>query len=160
MERLLPALGLTAAVFIADQLTKNWVLFGTDASSQPIAATPFLNIVLVWNRGISYGLFQTGGAGRWILVALTLAGTLALLVWLVRARHTLVRFSLGAIVGGALGNLVDRVAYGAVVDFIQLHANGFSWYVFNIADAAIVLGVIGLLVDGLFGRGGKTPSKT
>ncbi|MEM8664965.1 MAG: signal peptidase II [Pseudomonadota bacterium] len=146
-----PALIMLGAIFVADQLTKLWILHRVDFSAGPIEALPFLNFTLVWNRGISYGLFQTEGMGRWVLVGLTVAGTVALSVWLARARHRLVRFSLAAIVGGALGNLVDRVAYGAVVDFVHLHAAGYSWYVFNIADAAIVIGVLGLLWDSFFG---------
>lgn len=154
--RLTAPLALIAAIFISDQLTKLWVLHGADFSNGPIPALPFMDITLVWNRGISYGLFQTDGLGRWVLVAVTVAGTAALTVWLLRARHKVVRFALAAIVGGAVGNLVDRVAYGAVVDFVHLHAYGWSWYVFNIADAAIVIGVLVLLWDSFFGASAKT----
>ncbi|MEM8553165.1 MAG: signal peptidase II [Pseudomonadota bacterium] len=150
-RRLTAPLTVLVAIFVADQITKLWVLHGADFSAGPIPALPFMDITLVWNRGISYGLFQTEGVGRWVLVGVTMAGTGALTVWLLRTRHTLLRFALAAIVGGAAGNLVDRVAYGAVVDFVHLHAYGWSWYVFNIADAAIVMGVLVLLWDSLFG---------
>lgn len=147
--------GLAAAVFVLDQATKLWVL-SLDFAAGPLRVAPFLDITLVWNRGISYGLLQQDGVGRWILVAGTVVAAVALAVWLWRAERSAVQFGLGAIVGGALGNLVDRVAYGAVVDFVHLHIGRFSWYVFNVADAAIVLGVLALLLDGLRGRTGRT----
>ena len=142
------ALGLLAAILVADQLTKLWVLHSGVLAAGPRRVLPFLDITLVWNRGISYGLFQTDGTGRWILVGATVVATVALAFWFARARHTLVVYGLAAILGGAVGNLIDRVAYGAVVDFVHLHAGGYSWYVFNIADAAIVFGVAALLIDG------------
>jgi len=149
------SLALLAAVFVVDQATKLWVLHLADFSAGPIAFGPFVDITLVWNRGISYGLLQAEGTGRWLLVAFTAAGAAALAIWLARARHTMVCLALGAIIGGALGNLVDRIAYGAVVDFVQIHGAGYSWYVFNVADAAIVVGVGILLLDGLTARGDR-----
>lgn len=139
---------LAAAIFIADQATKLWVLHGLRLEDGPITVTPFLDFVLVRNRGISYGLLQQEGLGRWLLVAITIAASVALAVWLVRSQRRLIALAVGTILGGALGNLVDRVAYGAVVDFVHLHYGTFSWYVFNIADAAIVIGVVLLLLDG------------
>lgn len=139
---------LAALIFIADQATKLWVLRGLRLGEGPIEVTPFLEFILVWNRGISYGLLQQEGLGRWLLVAVTVAASVALGVWLARSQRRLVALAVGGILGGALGNLVDRVAYGAVVDFVHLHAGSFSWYVFNVADAAIVIGVVLLLVDG------------
>lgn len=142
-------LAVLLAVFALDQLTKLWVLHVLDLAAGPREVLPFMELTLVWNRGISYGLFQTEGAGRWLLVAFTVAASIALGIWLARARYPLVCVALGLILGGAVGNLVDRVAYGAVVDFVHLHAGRFSWYVFNIADAAIVVGVVFLLFDSL-----------
>lgn len=143
------ALGLLVAVivFVADQATKLWILHGLVVSvGDVIPVTPFLNLVLVWNRGISYGLMQQeADLGRWGLVFLTAVAVVLLSVWLARARGRLTAASVGLVLGGAAGNLVDRVVYGAVVDFVHLHAGDLSWYVFNIADAAIVAGVIGLL---------------
>ena len=153
---------LTAgATLLLDQATKLGLLFGTDlALSQPLRLAPFAELVVVWNRGVSYGLFQQDGAlGRWALVALSLAASLGLGLWMARAGSRLLAVALGLILGGALGNAVDRAAYGAVFDFVHLFAGGYSWYIFNIADAAIVAGVVALLGDGLRGsRDGRTPA--
>ena len=145
------AAALVVLVFAADQASKAWVLHKADFANGPISVAPFLNIVLVWNRGISYGLFQQDGPGRWLLVALTAAVALGLCVWLWRTGAGLVRVALALVVAGAAGNLVDRIIYGAVVDFVHLAYAGFSWYVFNVADAAIVAGVGLLLWDSLSG---------
>ncbi len=134
------------------------MLHRADFSEGPIAVLPFMDITLVWNRGISYGMFQAEGWGRWLLVALTVAGIIGLSVWLMRARAPLVALGVGIILGGAVGNLIDRVAYGAVVDFVHLNAGGYSWYVFNIADAAIVIGVVFLLWDAFIAKKPQTPS--
>lgn len=137
--------------FALDQASKLGLYFGTDlVLSQPWRLGPFADFVVVWNRGVSYGLFQQeGGLGRWLLVALSLAAALGLGVWMLRSHSRLLAVALGLIVGGALGNAVDRAAYGAVFDFVHLHAGGWSWYVFNVADAAIVAGVVGLVLDSL-----------
>jgi len=104
--------------------------------------------MVVWNRGISYGLFQQHTEiGRWILTLISVAAAVALSVWIRRTASWWLAASLALIIGGALGNAIDRVAYGAVFDFIHFHVGSFSWYVFNVADAAIVAGVIGLLYD-------------
>ncbi|MGU3536534.1 signal peptidase II [Methylobacterium sp. A54F] len=139
------------ATLVLDQASKLWLYFGTDlVLTQPWRIGPFLDIVVVWNRGVSYGLFQQeGGLGRWLLVALSLAASLGLWLWMRRARTRLLGLALGLIVGGALGNAVDRAAYGAVFDFVHLHAGTWSWYVFNVADAAIVAGVVGLILDSI-----------
>lgn len=145
--------GLLALVLtlILDQATKLGLYFGTDlVLTQPWRLAPFADLVVVWNRGVSYGLFQQeGGVGRWLLVVLSLAAALGLGIWMRRASSRLLGIALGLIVGGALGNAIDRAAYGAVFDFVHLHAGGWSWYVFNVADAAIVAGVIGLILDSL-----------
>ena len=143
----LAALGTLAL----DQGTKLCALFAYDLPlREPVALAPFLDLVVVWNRGISYGLLQQGSElGRWGLVALSVAASIALSVWMARAGTALLAVSLGLIVGGAVGNAIDRAAYGAVFDFIHLHAGRFSWYVFNVADAAIVAGVVGLVLDSL-----------
>jgi signal peptidase II len=115
---------------------------------EPVRLTPFLDLIVVWNRGISYGLFQQHtDLGRWILVAVSLVAAAALTIWIRRTRGKLLAASLGLIVGGAIGNVIDRLAYGAVFDFIHIHVGSFSWYVFNVVDAAIVAGVVGLLYD-------------
>ena len=107
---------------------------------------PFFDLVLVWNRGVSYGWFaQHTAFGRFGLVALSLVASLALWIWLARTERPLTAAAIGLVIGGALGNALDRVIYGAVADFFLLHWRGFDWYVFNIADLAIVAGV-GLLL--------------
>ena len=145
--------GLLAALatLLLDQASKLWLYFGTDlVMTQPWRLAPFADFVVVWNRGVSYGLFQQeGGLGRWILVAVSLVAAVGLSVWMVRAGSRLLAVALGLIVGGALGNAIDRAAYGAVFDFVHLHAGRWSWYVFNVADAAIVAGVVGLILDSL-----------
>ncbi|MDP4024225.1 signal peptidase II [Methylobacterium sp. NEAU 140] len=149
--------GLTALLLtlLLDQASKLWLYFGTDlVLTQPWRLAPFADFVVVWNRGVSYGLLQQeGDLGRWLLVAVSLAAALGLGIWMIRAGTRLLAVALGLIVGGALGNAIDRAAYGAVFDFVHLHAFGWSWYVFNVADAAIVAGVVGLVLDSLRGAG-------
>ena len=116
-----------------------------------VAVTPFLDLVFVKNIGISYSMFdQESYAGQIMLAAFGVAAAIALWIWLARgATGRLLAVSLGLIMGGAIGNAIDRVVLGGVADFFSLHAFGFYWYVFNIADVAIVAGVIGLLYDSL-----------
>ena len=144
-------LGLLAlvATLVLDQLSKLSLYLGTDlVMTQPWRLGPYAELVVVWNKGVSYGLFQQeGGVGRWVLVAVSLAAATGLSVWMTRAGSRLLATALGLIAGGALGNAIDRAAYGAVFDFVHLHAGAWSWYVFNIADAAIVAGVVGLILD-------------
>jgi signal peptidase II len=145
------------AVFALDQASKFAILHGFGAAGQPPRSlTPFLDLVLVLNPGISFSLFpQDTSAGISLLLGFTLVATVLLGVWLWFARSPLVGLGLGAIIGGALGNGCDRLAYGAVVDFLDLHAFGRHFFVFNVADAAINIGVALLLFDGLFGRSGE-----
>jgi signal peptidase II len=115
-----------------------------------IEVTPFFDLVLAMNKGISYGLFQQDGSiGRWLLVMVNLAAIGLFTFWLFRVNGRLMAAALGLLIGGALGNAIDRAIYGAVVDFALLHWGAWRWYVFNLADAAIVAGVIGLLYDAL-----------
>jgi len=154
-------LGVTVAIvtLIADQLCKFWMIYGYQITQKgKVTLTPFFDLVMVWNEGISYGLLPQGSPlGQGILIGIALAATAALLVWLARATSALAAVSIGLIVGGALGNAIDRVLYGAVADFFSLHAFGFYWYIFNLADAAIVAGVAGLLYETLV-RGHKKVS--
>ena len=148
-------LGLTIAIAAAviDQITKLWMLFAFELGSRGIVTlTPFLDLVLTWNTGISYGLFrQEGALGQWALLALTAIAVALLWIWLSRSATRLTAVALGLIIGGAIGNAIDRMAYGAVADFVLFHVTtasfSFKWYVFNVADAAIVAGVIGLLYE-------------
>jgi signal peptidase II len=159
-------LGLIVAgvVCALDQVLKLWVLFGFDLGRRGLVRVlPGFDLVLTWNTGISYGLFpQSGDLGRWLLVGIKLGAAILLTIWLTRTRDRLTALALGLIIGGALGNAIDRIAYGAVADFILLYVATttwrFDWYVFNLADAAIVAGVIGLLYESLFqDRAAKAP---
>ncbi len=153
-------LGVTLAALVLDQLTKWWMIHVYDLPERGrVEVTPFLDLVMLWNPGISYGLFvQDTELGRNMLIAFALVTAAALIVWIARTHNRLLAVSLALIAGGALGNAIDRMIYGAVADFVSLHAYGFYWYVFNVADAAIVLGVAGLLYDTLF-QGHKIDAK-
>jgi signal peptidase II len=143
------ALGLSfaALVLIADQATKMVVLANLEG---PVEVTPFFNLVRVWNTGVSFGLFGSAGASAaWVLSGLALAVVIGLTVWLSRTAEKPAAIGLGLVIGGALGNVVDRIRFGAVFDFLDFHAFGVHWPAFNIADAAIVVGAAVLLVDGL-----------
>jgi signal peptidase II len=162
----LTRLGLIAAAIACaiDQAAKLWLLFSFDLANRGIVhLAPFLDFVLTWNTGISYGLFpQESDFGRYVLLALKTLAVVVLWVWLARAESRLTALSLGLIIGGAIGNAIDRVAHGAVVDFVLFHITtpsfNFVWYVFNLADAAIVAGVAGLLYESFFGgRAAKAP---
>ena len=145
--------GLVAAVLVllADQASKWWVLEGLRLPERgSVAVFPGLNLTMVWNKGVTFGLFHQDGVwGPWLLAGVALVVVVALGVWLRRAENLLVACSLGAIGGGAIGNIIDRLRFGAVVDFLHAYAFGWSWYVFNVADAAIVCGVGLLVLDGL-----------
>jgi signal peptidase II len=155
----LTRLGLIMATIAGalDQATKLWLLGPFDLASKGLVhLTSFLAIVLTWNPGISYGLFpQDTDFGRYTLLALKTGAVVILWVWLARAESKLTALSLGLIIGGAFGNAIDRLAYGAVMDFVLFHIDTesfkFAWYVFNVADSAIVAGVIGLLYESFFG---------
>ncbi len=116
-----------------------------------VEVTSFLNLVLVENVGVSFGLLGGSGASRWVLILLALAIVVALFVWLYRARDVYVVLGLTLVIGGALSNVVDRLYHGAVIDFVDVHAAGFHWPAFNLADTLIVVGTAMLLYDGLFG---------
>jgi signal peptidase II len=155
----LTGFGLVVALATAavDQASKLWLLFVIDLGARGVIRVgPFLDLVLAWNTGISYGLFrQEGPFGQWALLALKAIAAGLLWIWLARAASRLTALSLGLIIGGAVGNAIDRLAYGAVADFVLFHITteslDFQWYIFNLADVAIVAGVIGLLYDTLFG---------
>jgi signal peptidase II len=156
---------LVAAVICAlDQVSKLWLLFGYGLAGKGLVPVlPFIDFVLVWNRGISYGLFQQDSElGQWVLFGLKVTAVILLCVWLARASSRLTALGLGLIIGGAVGNAIDRLLHGAVVDFVLFHIRtatfSFNWYVFNLADAAIVAGVLGLLYESLIGeRAAKAP---
>ena len=133
-------------VFAADQLSKCWILKIINLDErEPIQLTPFMDLAMAWNRGVSYGLLATHAQS--LLVGLSLFITGMLVVWLAKATKPLTAASFGLLIGGALGNALDRVLHGAVADFVHLHWGTWSWYIFNVADIAIVAGVAVLLYD-------------
>jgi len=148
-------LGIIAALIALalDQASKLWLLNVYEIGRRgAVAVTSFFDLVLAWNTGISYGWFAgSGDTAQLVLIAIKIASVAALGIWMAKAQTPLATLALGLIIGGAIGNGIDRLAYGAVVDFVLLHAqiggNTYSWYVFNLADAAIVAGVAGLLYD-------------
>src|SRR5258705_660918 len=140
------------AALAADQLSKNYLLYGLHFRSLGPAARIgvllFFDLVMVWNRGVSYGLFQAGSfTGMAVLTVFSLAAVVALSWWLIKAERLILGVGLGLVVGGALGNVIDRILYGAVADFFHFYAFGHDWYVFNLADAAITVGAVGLLLE-------------
>ena len=158
--------GLIAAIaaLAIDQASKLWLLNIYELGRRgAVSVTPFFDLVLAWNTGISYGWFQdTGPVGQAILLAIKAVAVVVLAIWMARSGTRLAAIGLGLIIGGAIGNGIDRLAYGAVVDFALLHAEiggkTYNWYVFNLADVAIVAGVAGLLYDSFVTPGAaKTP---
>jgi signal peptidase II len=152
-------LAVAALTCLLDQAAKFWLLFDFDlAGRAPVALAPFVDLVLTWNTGISYGLFpQQGAVGQGALLAFKAAALIFLWLWLARASSRLTALALALIIGGAIGNALDRLHWPGVMDFVLLHAEtaGFSfrWYVFNLADVAIVAGVVGLLYESVRGGG-------
>jgi signal peptidase II len=157
-------LAVAALVFVLDQALKLWVIKVFDLGHKGLVKlAPGIDLVMTWNTGISYGLFpQNSDAGRWVLIGIKVLAVVLLTIWLTRTQTRLTAIALGLIIGGALGNAVDRLAFGAVADFVLLYVATatwrFDWYVFNLADAAIVAGVIGLMYESLFqSRAAKAP---
>lgn len=148
-------LGIAVAACLIDQASKFWLLDVFDLARQArVAVTPFIDLVVTWNAGISYGLFQQQSpVGLWALLAFKAAAVVFLWIWLARASSRLTAAALGLIVGGAIGNAIDRLHWPGVLDFVLFHVKtasfSFNWYVFNLSDAAIVAGVAGLLYDSL-----------
>jgi signal peptidase II len=145
------------AVLVLDQATKLWLLFVFEIARRgAVRVTPFFDLVLAWNTGISYGWFQTdSAAGQAVLLAIKAIAVIVLALWMARSQTRMATIALGLIIGGAIGNAIDSLAYGAVVDFAHFHVQigekDLSWYVFNLADTAIVAGVAALLYDSVFG---------
>jgi signal peptidase II len=151
--------GIIAAIvtLVLDQASKLWLLYGLDIAHRgAVKVTPFFDLVLAWNIGISFGWFQNDNAvAQMALMSVKVLAVILLAIWMTRSQTALATMALGLIIGGAVGNGIDRLAYGAVVDFalfhIQLGENTFNWYVFNLADVAIVAGVMALLYDSFVG---------
>jgi signal peptidase II len=151
--------GVIAAIVVLalDQASKLWLLFVFDIGHRgAVKLAPFFDLVLTWNVGISFGWFQNDSPTAQIVLMLVKAvAVIVLAIWMARSRTALATVALGLIIGGAIGNAIDRFAYGAVVDFalfhVQIAGKPFNWYVFNLADVAIVAGVAALLYDSLLG---------
>ena len=157
-NHLLPIGALAALVtLVLDQASKYWLLNVLDiAERAPVRVTPFFDLVLQWNIGISFGLLQNDSpAAQLALMLVKVVAVIALAIWMARSQTILATIALGLIIGGAIGNAIDRVAYGAVVDFalfhIEIAGKTYTWYVFNLADTAIVAGVAALLYDSFIG---------
>jgi signal peptidase II len=151
---------IAAVVFVADQISK-WIVLGPGQFSPPgclelgyncrfIELTPFFDLQMVWNKGVSFGLLRADeDLSRWGLVALSLVISGVFLWWLRSAERKMTGLALGLVIGGALGNVIDRIRFGAVADFLDFNGLWFPW-VFNVADAAITVGAILLAVDMIF----------
>ena len=155
-RRLVLAAVAALLVLVGDQASKWWVLHVLDLPDRvSVPVLPVLSLTMVWNQGVTFGLLGgVGGAGPFLLAGAALCVVAALGAWLWRSGSALVAGALGAVAGGAVGNVLDRLRFGAVVDFLHAHWHGWSWYVFNVADAAIVCGVGVLVVDGMLPRRG------
>lgn len=145
------SLAIAASMFALDQLSKYWLLYGVgfyDRQGMVIELTGFFNLVMVWNYGISFGMFS-GAKLPYALIVLAAAIILLLLNWLRKTHDRLVVVGVGCVIGGAVGNVIDRIRYGAVADFFDFHAFGYHWPSFNIADSAIFIGVVVLCIQAM-----------
>jgi len=156
-SHLRPGVIAAVAALALDQASKLWLLFVFDIARRgAVKVTPFFDLVLAWNVGISFGWFQNDSqVAQFILMVIKAVAVIVLAIWMARSRTLLATIALGLIIGGAIGNGIDRFAYGAVVDFalfhLQIGGNTYNWYVFNLADVAIVAGVAALLYDSFLG---------
>jgi signal peptidase II len=150
---------VAAVIAVGDQLSKLWVLgffAARPAGPRVLNIAPFFNLVLTGNRGMSFGLFNNDTAANTVIfTALAALIVLGLVIWLRRAETVLLKAAIGLVIGGAVGNVIDRLVRGAVVDFLDFHLGEWHWFAFNLADSAICVGVAALLLDGLLGRRGS-----
>ena len=143
---------VAAIVLVLDQLSKLALIDLLRANPGGLVLTPFFNLVQVWNRGVSFGMLGGewfGDNQRWILSGMAVAVAIVLAFWLRKAERPIDRLALGLVIGGAIGNAIDRVIYGAVADFFDFHVSGWHWPAFNIADAAITCGAVGLIIGAI-----------
>lgn len=148
---MLIGLSIAIATLISDQLSKYWILNYVLDTYPYLKITFFFNIVNAWNTGVSFSMFSSGSmAGKFILSAAALMIVAALLWWLFKEKNRLLQAALGLIIGGALGNVADRIRLGAVFDFLDFHVSGLHWPAFNLADSAICVGAAIILIEGLF----------
>ena len=142
-------LAIAAGTAVVDQLSKIWLIGMLSDPPVVIEALPFVNLVMVWNEGVSFGFLGGGTAPPWLLAGVAALVSAGLIYWLARVNERFVAGGIGLIVGGAAGNIVDRLWHGAVADFFDFHAMGYHWPAFNIADTAITVGVAVLIIDSL-----------
>jgi len=150
--------GLVIAVISTaiDQASKWWLMSVLEKAGGPIELLPVFNLVMVWNPGVSFGMFQSGSVwAPWILSALAMVIVVVLVRWLAKAETRFIAGGLGLVIGGAIGNVIDRMVWGKVADFFDVHIDAWHWPAFNIADAAIVVGAAILVLDGLFASRGQ-----
>lgn len=149
-------LAIAAAVLAVDQISKWWIVFSVMQPPRVIEITPFFNLVLGWNWGISFGMLNSASEiSTWLLPAVTFVIIVGLVYWLAKEDRRWTVIGLGLIIGGAVGNLVDRLHFGAVADFLDVHAFGYHWPAFNAADSAITLGAVAVILESLFVRDEK-----
>lgn len=147
---------LSLVTLVLDQITKRWLLETMEFSTRSlIEITSFFNLVLVWNHGISFGILS-GQRVPLLLIILALAVIIVLFSWLARANDRFITIGVGLVIGGAAGNVIDRVRFGAVVDFLDFHLMGLHWPAFNVADSSIFIGVVVLCIQSIL----STPKKT
>ncbi len=147
-----PALTIAILVLILDQASKWAILHLVMDPPRVIEVTGFFNLVLAYNRGVSFGLFSNDWSlGPYVLAGIAFVIACGVIFWVRSQRSVLPLLAAGMIVGGAVGNLIDRLVHGAVVDFLDLHLSGYHWPAFNVADCGVVIGVLLLLYDSLFG---------
>jgi signal peptidase II len=137
-------------IVIVDQASKTYLIDLMTQHPAGIEVTSFFNLVMVWNRGVSFGMFAGGETTRWILVGVSVVISIVVLVWLTKATNRILTAGLGLVLGGAVGNIIDRINYGAVADFFDFDLVFMRWPAFNVADMAIVCGVGLLLLENLF----------
>ena len=148
-------LAIAASVAVIDQLVKLWIIGWLAEPPGFVEVLPFFNLVMVWNRGVSFGLLGDADLAPYLMAGIAGMVVIGLVIWLARVAQRLLAASIGLIIGGALGNIVDRLRLGAVADFVDLHAGGYHWPAFNVADAAITVGVAVMLIDSLLNRRGE-----
>lgn len=146
-------IGIALVVILLDQISKP--LMRGYLNGGDVVLTPFLSLVSAWNKGVGFSLLtMEGSLGPYLLSGLALVISVGLLVWLFRLQRAVPAVALGFVIGGALGNVIDRIRLGAVFDFVDVHVGGYHWPAFNLADSALSIGVVVLVLDGLFeGRG-------
>jgi signal peptidase II len=145
-------LALAALVVALDQIVKWWAIAALSTDAGRVEVTPFFNLVMVWNRGVSFGFLGDAALPAWVLATFAALAAAALVVWLARVHESWLGAGIGLIVGGAVGNVIDRLARGAVADFFDFHLGVYHWPAFNVADAAITVGVGILIIDSLLIR--------